>query len=136
MTSKITQVVAREVVRLHENQTDPSDIAQQLNLKTAQVTAIIAHSRFQNAQDQSAFPGHEVSGNRESNDREIEEDTDRSTIVRNLSAPLNLSMHLKKRATSPKTKNGTKAFSSAMTPNSRAPSTGIRKTPTRSTIHT
>ena len=88
MTLKITQVVAREVVRLHESQTDPSDIAQQLNLKKAQVTAIIAHSRFQNAEDQSAFPGNQGGGSRESNDREIEDDTDRSTIVEEyVSAP-------------------------------------------------
>ena len=88
MTVKITQVVAREVVRLHESQTDPSDIAQQLNLKTAQVTAIIAHSRFQNAEDQYTFPGNEGGGSRESNDRAIEDDTDRSRIVQEyVSAP-------------------------------------------------
>lgn len=88
MTLKITQVVAREVVRLHESQTDPSDIAQQLNLKKAQVTAIIAHSHFQNAKDQSVFPGNQGGGSRDFNDREIEDDTDRSTIVQEyLSAP-------------------------------------------------
>ena len=87
MTSKVTEVVAREVVRLHENQTDPSDIAQQLNLKEAQVAAIIAYSRFQTVEGQSAL-GHEGIGKRESRDREIEEDTDRSTIVEEyLSAP-------------------------------------------------
>jgi DNA phosphorothioation-dependent restriction protein DptH len=85
VTSKITEVVAREVVRLHENQTDPSDIAQQLNLKEAQVAAIIAYSRFQSAEGQSAVR-NEVG--RESRDREIEEDTDRSTLIEEyVSAP-------------------------------------------------
>lgn len=78
MTSKISEVVAREVVRLHESQTDPSDIAQQLNLKEAQVAAIIAYSRFQSAEGQSALRNEGV---RQSRDREIEEDSDRSTIV-------------------------------------------------------
>ena len=88
MTSKITEVVAREVVRLHENQTDPSDIAQQLNLKKAQVAAIIAYSRFQNAEDQSVPADNEGSGKREHRGGEIEEDTDRSTIVEEyVSAP-------------------------------------------------
>lgn len=80
MTAKITQVVAREVVRLHENQIDPSDIAQQLSLKEAQVAAIIAHSRFQRGKGQFGAAS-EAAGKRESRDREIEQNSDRATIV-------------------------------------------------------
>jgi len=74
VTVKITPVVAREVVRLHENQTEPPDIAQQLNIKEAQVAAILAYTRFK------AGSGDE-SESRESRDREVEADSDRSTIV-------------------------------------------------------
>jgi DNA phosphorothioation-dependent restriction protein DptH len=79
VTVKITPVVAREVVRLHENQTEPSDIAQQLNIKEAQVAAILAYTRFKAAEDQSETTDERES--RESRDREIEADSDRSTIV-------------------------------------------------------
>jgi hypothetical protein len=45
LVSKIAEDVAQEVLRLHDSQADTSEIAQQLNLKKAQVTAIIAYFR-------------------------------------------------------------------------------------------
>lgn len=81
MTGKITDAVAEEIVRLHDNETDPSEIAQRLNLKKAQVTAIIAYLRPPKGPDgpASAASG-ETNGDRE-HSAESEESTDRSQLV-------------------------------------------------------
>lgn len=46
MAHKLDDSVAREILRLYKERTDPSEIAQALNLKKVQVTSIIAHSQL------------------------------------------------------------------------------------------
>jgi DNA phosphorothioation-dependent restriction protein DptH len=80
---KITDAVANEVVRLHDNQTDAAEIAQQLNLKKTQVSAIIAYFRPPKVTDeQVSAEGNERNGDREHlRNGDAAEATDRSQIV-------------------------------------------------------
>jgi DNA phosphorothioation-dependent restriction protein DptH len=82
---KITDAVADEVVRLHDNETDPSEIAQRLNLKKAQVTAIIAYLRPPKGPDGPASaPSGETNGDREHSPES--ESADRSQLIEEYSA--------------------------------------------------
>ncbi len=86
MTRKITEAVAEEVVHLHDNQTDASEIAQRLNLKKAQVTAIIAYLRPPEGPDGPVSAASaETSGDRE-HSGESEDSTDRSQLIEEYSA--------------------------------------------------
>jgi len=46
VTHKLADSVAREILRLHNDQTDVSEIAHRLNLKKVQVSSIIAHHQI------------------------------------------------------------------------------------------
>src|SRR5580704_11230774 len=83
----MTEAVAEEVVRLHDNQTDAGEIAQLLNLKRTQVNAIIAYFRPPKVADDLTAASNESDGDREhSRNGESDEPTDRSQLVEEYSS--------------------------------------------------
>lgn len=88
MTLKITEAVAQEVVRLHDDQTDTAKIAQMLNLKKAQVTAIIAYLRPTKGPEGTASGAHDETNGDRDHSAEAEESTDRSQLIEEYSADL------------------------------------------------
>jgi hypothetical protein len=85
VAGKITDADAQEIVRLHDNQTDPTEIAQRLNLKTAQVNAIIAHLRRSVVSDDRPTATPSENGGHAHND-ELDESADRKQLVKEYSS--------------------------------------------------
>lgn len=81
--AKITEAVAHEIVRLHDDKMDASEIAQRLNLKKTQVDAIVAYLRPAEVPDERVSAAdNETNGDREqSRNGESDEPTDRSQLV-------------------------------------------------------
>jgi DNA phosphorothioation-dependent restriction protein DptH len=86
VTLKITEAVAEEVVRLHDNQTDASEIAQRLNLKKAQVAAIIAYLRPAKGPDGPVSATSAENNGGSEHSAESEDSTDRSQLIEEYSA--------------------------------------------------
>jgi DNA phosphorothioation-dependent restriction protein DptH len=87
VVQKLADTVAQEILRLYNNQTDISEIAQLLNLKKMQVSAIVAHSnlskhpqRSESAEDHSAPEADQI-------ESMPEPDLSPSAIIQQYSAP-------------------------------------------------
>ncbi len=88
MTTKITDALAKEIQRLHETQMDSSGIAQLLDLKKTQVSAILAYFYPSEGEDVPRQGGEDSGDTRgpESGNHESE-DLSGSAIIQEYSAP-------------------------------------------------
>jgi DNA phosphorothioation-dependent restriction protein DptH len=86
VAQKLTDTVAQEILRLHNDQTDIAEIAQLLNLKKMQVSAIIAHSHLATDLQLPQSPGETRASEENEIDSGAGADLNRSALVEEYSA--------------------------------------------------
>ena len=87
MTQKLTDSVAREVLRLYHDQTEVAEIADLLNLKKMQVTAIIAHSHVATDLHESPSSNHVQDIGADEIESQPAVELSRSALVEQYSSP-------------------------------------------------
>ncbi|MGB9510123.1 MAG: hypothetical protein WBU20_00425, partial [Candidatus Acidiferrum sp.] len=92
MAHKLADSVAREILRLHSDRTDVSEIAHRLNLKKVQVSSIIAHHQLSKGLRSLSIGGDspmidlEEDSKAESHELSREEELQRSELVEQYTA--------------------------------------------------
>ena len=87
MIARITEAIANDIIRLHEDRLDEAEIAQLLNLKKMQVKAILAYFRPSKGDDAAPYTANEPSDGIESDANRMGSDSlSGSAIVQEYSA--------------------------------------------------